>query len=132
MWTKPNCEQVILFTEGEGLMGVVRWHVIAEVQPFFSGDSQLGYVLKIVGAKVKCREGLKGKTLFILFSVPSFLPVISYLQMKNPCHGNTEQHNNISLSLPQELQKQRTRGQEKIKAPIEAGSVSTQDVFGSP
>ena len=42
---------------GEGLMGVVRWHVIAEVQPFFSGDSQLGYVLKIVGAKVKCREG---------------------------------------------------------------------------
>lgn len=57
MWTKPNCEQVILFREGEGLTGVVRRHVIAEVQPFFSGDSQLGYVLKIVGAEVKWREG---------------------------------------------------------------------------
>ena len=38
-------------------MGVVRWHVVAEVQPFFSGDSQLGSVLKIVGAKDKWRDG---------------------------------------------------------------------------
>ena len=38
-------------------MGVVGWHVVTEVQLFFSGGSQLGCVLKIVGAKVKWRNG---------------------------------------------------------------------------
>ena len=38
-------------------MDVVRWHVVAEIQPLVSGDSQLGYVLKIVDPKVKWRDG---------------------------------------------------------------------------